>query len=224
MTVPAVQRDYRVQREKMVRDLRRRYRITDPHVLRAMSHVPRHLFVQEHLVRQAYSDFALPIGEEQTISQPFVVARMSEYLDLGPGHSVLEIGTGSGYQTAVLASLARVVYSIERVAGLAQGALERIRALGFNNVKIQVFDGTVGYTQAAPYDRILVTAGAPHAPRALLDQLASGGRLVIPEGGQREQRLMVYDKSSSGEITVSRGEAVSFVPLVGRDGWAPGAG
>ena len=213
-------RDYRVQRDQMVRDLKRRYRIVDPHVLRAMSEVPRHLFVQEHLVRQAYSDFALPIGSEQTISQPFVVARMSEYLSPDPGSSVLEIGTGSGYQTAILATLARVVYSIERVAHLARTATEKIRQLGFSNVTIQVFDGTVGYTQAAPYDRILVTAGAPHVPSALLQQLAPGGRLVIPEGDQREQRLVVYDKSSAGDVTRTLGESVAFVPLVGRDGWA----
>lgn len=215
--------DYRVQREQMVRDLKRRYKIVDPHVLRAMSEVPRHLFVQEHLVRQAYSDFALPIGAEQTISQPFVVARMSEYLSLGPGDSVLEIGTGSGYQTAVLASLARVVYSIERVAQLARAAAERIKQLGFSNVTIQVFDGTVGYTQAAPYDRILVTAGAPHVPSALLQQLAPGGRLVIPEGDQNRQQLIVYDKSPAGELTRNVGESVTFVPLVGRDGWTASA-
>ncbi len=215
------QDSYRHPRERMVRDLEERYGIASPSVLAAMRKVPRHLFVQQHLGAQAYSDFALPIGEEQTISQPFVVARMSEYLELDRDHSVLEIGTGSGYQTAVLAELARVIYSIERVPSLAQDAIKRVQALGHSNVKIQIFDGTVGWSQVAPFDRILVTAGAPGAPPRLLEQLKVGGRLVIPEGDQDRQRLVIYDKVSKRRIERQEGEAVAFVPLIGRAGWQP---
>lgn len=203
----------------MVRDLEQRYGIEDPRVLDAMRKVPRHFFVQRHLAPQAYSDFALPIGEEQTISQPFVVARMSEYLQVTADSAVLEIGTGSGYQTAVLAELARMVFSIERVPSLAQEAIKRVQSLGHNNVKIQIFDGTVGWSQLAPFDRILVTAGAPGAPPRLLEQLKIGGRLVIPEGDQDRQRLVIYRKVSDRRIERQEGEAVAFVPLIGRAGW-----
>ena len=203
----------------MVRELQRQYGVTDARVLTAMRSVPRHDFVQKHLVKQAYSDFALPIGEEQTISQPFVVARMSEYLELEEGHSVLEIGTGSGYQTAVLAELARVVYSIERVPRLAKRAIRRMQSMGYHNVKVQIFDGTVGWSQFAPFDRILVTAGAPSAPPRLLEQLDVGGRLVVPEGRRDQQRLTLYTKVSKRRIDRQEAEDVSFVPLIGRAGW-----
>lgn len=203
----------------MVRELERQYGVADPRVLAAMRSVPRHEFVQKHLVKQAYSDFALPIGEEQTISQPFVVARMSEYLELEKDHSVLEIGTGSGYQTAVLAELARVVYSIERVPQLAKRAIRRMQRMGYHNVKVQIFDGTVGWSQFAPFDRILVTAGAPTAPPRLLEQLDIGGRLVVPEGRREQQRLTLYTKVSKRRIDRQEAEDVSFVPLIGRAGW-----
>ncbi len=210
---------YRHQRARMVRELERKYGIEDPRVLDAMGRVPRHQFVHKHLETQSYSDFALPIGQEQTISQPFVVARMTEYLEPEEEHSVLEIGTGSGYQTAILAELARVVYSIERVPALAQEALKRVQSLGYSNVKIQIFDGTVGWSQVAPFERILVTAGAPQVPPRLLEQLAVGGRLVIPEGGRERQRLAVYDRMSERRVDRHEGEEVAFVPLIGRAGW-----
>ncbi|MGE4191159.1 MAG: protein-L-isoaspartate(D-aspartate) O-methyltransferase, partial [Thermoanaerobaculia bacterium] len=169
-------------REQMVRELIEARGVRDARVLGAMREVPRHLFVRDHLKTQAYGNHALPIGEAQTISQPYVVARMTELLDLEPTHKVLEIGTGSGYQTAILARLVRWVYSLERLPDLAHQAIHRIRQLEIINVKIQVFDGTVGWSVVAPFDRIMVTAGAPSAPKPLLDQLAPKGKLLIPEG------------------------------------------
>jgi protein-L-isoaspartate(D-aspartate) O-methyltransferase len=211
--------DYAVQRERMVRDLIAARGVKDERVLAAMRKIQRHLFVRDHLRSQAYGDHALPIGSSQTISQPYIVARMSELLEVGREHSVLEIGTGSGYQTAVLALLARRVYSLERIAELAQQAIPRMRQLGVDNVKIQVFDGTVGWSEWAPYDRILVTAGAPKVPEPLLDQLAPGGTLLIPEGQIQQQRLVLYKKSARGEVRRREGEEVAFVPLLGRHGW-----
>jgi protein-L-isoaspartate(D-aspartate) O-methyltransferase len=205
----------------MVTKLVKQYGLRDERVLAALERVPRHLFVPEHLVNDAYSDRALPIGCEQTISQPYIVARMTAELEVRDEDSVLEIGTGSGYQTAILATLARRVYSIERVGQLARQAIGRIQALGLPNVKIQVFDGTVGWSSAAPFDRILVAAAAPRVPEALLDQLAPGGRLVIPEGDQSEQRLINYRKHENGVVTREAGEPVRFVPLIGRHGWKP---
>lgn len=211
--------DYAVQRERMVRDLIASRGVKDERVLAAMRKVPRHLFVKDHLRTQAYGDHALPIGAAQTISQPYVVARMTEMLEVSPEHSVLEIGTGSGYQTAVLASLARRVYSLERIPELAQAAIPRMRQLGLDNVKIQVFDGTVGWSEWAPYDRILVTAAAPKVPEPLLGQLAPGGTLLVPEGNLNVQRLVLYRRSPRGEIRRKEGEEVAFVPLLGRHGW-----
>lgn len=211
-------RELSYQRRRMVRRLEEEFGVRDPRVLAAMGTVPRHLFVRQHLKAQAYSVHALPIGEAQTISQPAVVAWMTELLQVEGEHSVLEIGTGSGYQTAILAELARRVYSLEIVSALARQAIERIRSLGYDNVKIQAFDGTVGWSEAAPFDRILVTAGAPTAPQPLLDQLAMGGRLLIPEGDREGQRLIVYTKGPK-RIARRAGEPVAFVPLVGRHGW-----
>jgi protein-L-isoaspartate(D-aspartate) O-methyltransferase len=210
--------DFAVQRERMVKLVASRG-VRDERVLAAMRKVPRHLFIKDHLRTRAYGDHALPIGAAQTISQPYVVARMSELLEVGPTHSVLEIGTGSGYQTAILGLLARRVYSLERVAELAQAAIPRMRELGLENVKIQVFDGTVGWSEVAPFDRILVTAGAPKVPEPLLDQLAAGGTLLIPEGTLNAQRLVLYRKSARGELRRREGEEVAFVPLLGRHGW-----
>ena len=212
--------DFAVQRERMIKLIAARG-VRDERVLAALRRVPRHLFVKEHLANRAYGDHALPIGAAQTISQPYVVARMSELLEVGPAHSVLEIGTGSGYQTAILAVLARRVYSLERVPELAQAAIPRMRELGLDNVKIQVFDGTVGWSEVGPFDRILVTAGAPKVPEPLLDQLAPGGTLLIPEGSLNAQRLVLYRKSARGELRRREGEEVAFVPLLGRHGWKP---
>jgi protein-L-isoaspartate(D-aspartate) O-methyltransferase len=210
------------RRERMVREHIAARGVADERVLKAMREVPRHLFVRDHLRAQAYGDHALPIEGGQTISQPYVVARMSELLDVQPQHSVLEIGTGSGYQTAVLARLARVVYSLERVPELARQAIVRMRELGLGNVKIQIFDGTVGWSEVGPFDRILVTAGAPKAPQPLLDQLAADGKLLVPEGDRDVQRLVLYSKNARGAVRRRAGEEVSFVPLLGRHGW-PGA-
>jgi protein-L-isoaspartate(D-aspartate) O-methyltransferase len=190
-------------------------------VLEALREAPRHLFVREHLRSQAYADYALPIGEDQTISQPYVVARMTEMLDVHADHSVLEIGTGSGYQTLILARLARRVYSLERVGALVRQAIARMRELGVENVKIQTFDGTVGWSDVGPFDRILVTAGAPQVPQPLLDQLREGGKLVLPEGPRDVQQLVLYEKTPEG-VRHEVGEAVSFVPLIGRHGWPNG--
>ena len=208
---------FRYQRDRMVRLVESRG-VREQRVLAAMRDVPRHLFVPEHLRSQAYGDHALPIGDEQTISQPYVVARMTELLKVEAGHSVLEVGTGSGYQTAILSKLARRVFSLERISELAHRAIDRMRQLGVDNVKIQTFDGTVGWSEMAPFDRIMVTAGAPRAPQPLLDQLRPGGRLLVPEGGREEQRLVVYRKLRQG-VRRSEGEPVMFVPLVGRHGW-----
>jgi protein-L-isoaspartate(D-aspartate) O-methyltransferase len=210
--------DYTLRREGMVRDQIAARGVSDDRVLAAMRRVPRHEFVPEHLRHQAYGDHALPIGGGQTISQPFIVARMSELLKVEPTSSVLEIGTGSGYQTAILAHLARRVFSLERVPELARQAIERMRHLKLDNVKVQVFDGTLGWKDMGPFDRILVTAGAPKVPEPLLDQLALGGRLVIPEGDRQRQKLVLYERSKRG-IRRSEGEPVAFVPLIGKHGW-----
>jgi protein-L-isoaspartate(D-aspartate) O-methyltransferase len=214
--------DYTYARERMVEQLARRG-IRDQRVLAAMRQVPRHVFVRQHLWGQAYGEFALPLASGQTISQPFVVARMSELLAVAPEHKVLEIGTGSGYQTAVLARLARWVFSLERVGELARQAIQRMRELEVDNVKIQTFDGTVGWSEMAPYDRILVTAAAPVVPPPLVEQLAPGGRLLLPEGDKKTQRLVLYSKDRFGELQRVEAEEVTFVPLVGRHGWKPGA-
>lgn len=213
--------DHGYLRERLIRELEARG-IRDRKVLDAMRKVPRHLFLRSHLVSQAYTDRALPIGREQTISQPWVVARMTELLEVEPEDSVLELGTGSGYQTAILAHLARRVYSLERIQSLAREAIQRIQGLELDNVKIQAFDGTVGWSDAAPFERILVTAGAPRVPRPLFDQLAVGGRLVIPEGDRRTQHLVVYERRANRYLR-HEGEAVSFVPLIGRHGWEEGS-
>mgnify|MGYP006172416975 CR=1 FL=1 len=206
------------QRERLIRDLTAKG-IRDERVLQAMREVPREMFVKEHLRTQSYGDHALPIGSGQTISQPFVVARMTEMLGLTPESSVLEIGTGSGYQTAILAKLARRVLSLERVPELAKQAIGRMRQLGFDNVKIQIFDGTVGWSEYAPYDAILVAAAAPQAPQPLLDQLGARGRMVIPEGTLERQRLVLYEKNERGQVLRQEGEPVAFVPLIGRHGF-----
>ncbi|HEX6199005.1 MAG TPA: protein-L-isoaspartate(D-aspartate) O-methyltransferase [Thermoanaerobaculia bacterium] len=206
------------ERERMVREHVAARGVSDPRVLQALRDVPRHLFVRGHLERKAYGDFALPIEAGQTISQPYVVARMTELLAVEPRHKVLEIGTGSGYQAAVLSRLGRWVWSLERVPELARTAIARLRELGIDNVKVQVFDGSLGWAEAAPFDRILVTAGAPAAPGPLLAQLGPGGRLVIPEGSRDDQRLVLYRKEGD-RVVREEGEAVVFVPLLGRHGW-----
>ena len=208
---------YAYQRERMIGDLERRG-IRDARVLQALRGVPRHLFVRDQFLAKAYGNYPLPIGAAQTLSQPYIVARMTELLAVGAAHRVLEIGTGSGYQTAILAKLARWVYSMERIPALARAAIQRMRDLELDNVKIQTFDGTVGWAKAAPFDRILVAAGAPAVPAPLLEQLAPDGLLLIPEGTREGQRLVRYHRGAR-RIDREEGEAVGFVPLIGRHGW-----
>jgi len=188
--------------------------IQDTRVLEVMRHTPRHIFVDEALASRAYEDTALPIGYGQTISQPFVVARMTEVLLQQPCHRVLEIGTGCGYQTAVLAQLVGEVFSIERVGGLLPGARGRLRRLGLTNVRIKHGDGYAGWPQHAPYDGILLAAAPAQLPQALLEQLADGGQLVAPVGAAGEQRLVLVRRQGEEFQQVSL-EPVSFVPLVG---------
>jgi protein-L-isoaspartate(D-aspartate) O-methyltransferase len=204
----------------MVERLRDHYRISDPRVLAAMSDVPRHLFVPEALQGRAYGDHALPIDANQTISQPYIVARMSELLEADKSSRILEIGAGSGYQTAVLARLAGQVYAIERIGDLARQAQARIRSLGIYNATVKCFDGTLGWEANAPYDGVLVAAGGPEVPEPLMAQLKLGGRLVIPIGPTREaQRLVRVVRTPKGFVREDHGPC-AFVPLIGRYGWS----
>ncbi len=192
--------------------------ITDPAVLKAMQSVPRHRFVPQDQQDAAYLDRALPIGEGQTISQPYMVAAMTQALEPGPGQKVLEIGTGSGYQTAILASIAEHVTTIERRPDLAARAARLLGELGYSNVTVVVGDGSAGLPRDAPFDRIIVTAGAPDVPEPLVSQLADGGRLVIPVGPRQIQDLVVIRRRGDS-VQQSMGEACVFVPLVGEHGW-----
>jgi len=204
----------------MVSRLREHYGITDERVLAALKSVPRHLFVPEALQSRAYGDHALPISGNQTISQPFIVARMTELLKIDSTSRVLEIGAGSGYQTAVLAKIAGQVYSIERIGDLAREAQARIRRLDIYNATVKCFDGTLGWAAHAPYDAILVAAGSPIIPSPLVAQLKVGGRLVLPVGESREsQRLIRVIKTETGSTEEDHG-GCSFVPLIGRHGWS----
>ncbi len=197
--------------------------VRDPRVLDAMLRIPRHLFVPAALAGEAYTDQPLSIGEEQTISQPFIVAAMTEALELAGAERVLEIGTGSGYQTAMLAHLTREVISIEMKSTLAAAARERLARMGFVNVTVICGDGSAGYAGRAPYDAILVTAAAPAVPPPLVDQLAEGGRLVIPVGPPDQQELLRVRKSS-GRTTRELLHYCRFVPLLGSHGWPEGEG
>jgi protein-L-isoaspartate(D-aspartate) O-methyltransferase len=192
--------------------------IADARVLEAMSRCPRHLFVEPALSARAYGDSSLPIGERQTISQPYMVALMTEALELTGSEKVLEIGTGSGYQTAILAALAQNVFSVERVRSMAPRARAILDELKCYNVAIQVGDGTIGWPEHAPFDAIVVTAGSPWAPRPLLEQLAMGGRLVIPLGDEKSQQLKRFRSTPSGLKEEDLGEC-RFVKLVGRYAW-----
>lgn len=199
--------------------LRDHYGIRDPRVLEAMRSVPRHFFVPEALQSRAYGDHALPISANQTISQPFIVARMTELLELDSNSRVLEIGAGSGYQTAVLAFIAAQVYAIERIGDLAREAQARIRQLEIYNATVKCFDGTLGWAAHAPYDAIIVAAGGPGVPEPLVVQLKIGGRLVVPVGESREaQRLIRVIKTEHGYREEDHG-GCAFVPLIGQHGW-----
>jgi protein-L-isoaspartate(D-aspartate) O-methyltransferase len=192
--------------------------IEDARVLDAMREVPRHLFIDSGMEQSAYGDHALPIGNGQTISQPFMVALMTQALALEGPERVLEIGTGSGYQTAILARLAEQVFSVERVRALADRARATLESLGIANVAIMVGDGSIGWSEYAPYDRILVTAGAPRVPPSLTEQLADPGIIVVPVGTQGFQELRIFEKAGGTTKERSGGGCV-FVPLVGKEGW-----
>jgi len=204
----------RARREMVRRQIQQRG-VRDPAVIRAMLGVPRHLFVPESIREHSYADQPLPLAFGQTISQPYIVAAMSEMLKPSPNLRVLEIGTGSGYQAAVLSRLFREVYSIEIVPGLAKLAESNLRAAGVSNVHVRIGDGYDGWPEKAPFDRILLTAAPPEVPASLLDQLARGGRLVAPEGADvNAQYLVTIEKDSSGRLHRSSGDAVRFVPMV----------
>ncbi|MDI6745091.1 MAG: protein-L-isoaspartate(D-aspartate) O-methyltransferase [Thermodesulfovibrionales bacterium] len=192
--------------------------IKDERVLSAMRKVPRHLFVGDSMLHNAYEDMALPIGEEQTISQPYMVAIMTELLDLKGNEKVLEIGTGSGYQAAILAELSREVFTIERKALLTKEAEERFQALGYGNVHVITGNGTLGLPEESPFDRILVTAGTPKIPEPLIEQLADGGIIIAPVGIRFSQQLLIVRKSKEG-ISEQTHVPCVFVPLIGKHGW-----
>jgi len=214
--------NFDIARKKMVQEQIVARGVSDRRVIDAMLKIPRHIFVQEAFAMQAYSDSPLPIGEKQTISQPYIVALMTELLALTGTEKVLEIGTGSGYQTAILATLSDRVYSAERIRPLALRARKCLDSLKLFNVQLRINDNEgspIGWEEVAPFDAIIVTAGAPQIPGILIDQLAPGGRLVIPVGSDSEQQLIKITKNDNGEIESSVSVACRFVPLIGKQGW-----
>lgn len=219
---PVVESEFRGARERLVETLREKG-IRDLAVLRAIERTPRHTFVPTGIRHRAYEDAALPIGSGQTISQPWLHARYLELLELKGTERVLEIGTGSGYQTVLLAHLVSQVFSIERIPALFQQAREAIQRSGVRNVNLLLGDGSVGWREYAPYDAILVGAGAPSVPQPLLDQLADGGRLIVPVGDRGEQKLVIA-RRRNGKIEIEEGAPVRFVPLVGSHGWGTAEG
>jgi len=216
------ERDWDAERRRMVNEQLRGRDIRSARVLDAMLRVPRHLFVPEPQRRDAYSDGPLPIGHGQTISQPYIVALMTELLDPGPDHRVLELGTGSGYQAAVLSPLVKEVYTIEIVQPLGLAARERLVRLGYTNVQVKVGDGYYGWPEKAPFDAIIVTAWATHVPPPLIEQLKPGGRMVIPVGNVfYQQNLVVVHKGKTArDLRTESVMAVAFVPLTGARGSA----
>jgi len=210
--------DYRLLREKMVQNQLIARGIRDERVLAAMRKVPRDRFVEEALVGEAYNDHPLPIGHQQTISQPYMVALMTEALELQGEEKVLEIGTGCGYQTAILAEASYKVYTVERIRPLMVKARNILAELGYKNILFKAFDGTLGWKEYAPFDAIVVTAGAPKLPQPLFDQLAEGGRLIIPIGNRFSQELFRVTRRKGASITKSLG-GCRFVNLIGVHGW-----
>lgn len=208
--------DMKAQRLKMVKDQLIRRGIKDKRVLEAMKNIPRHLFVDKSLRRRAYGDHPLPIGEGQTISQPYVVALMTEALDLKPSDRVLEIGTGSGYQAAVLAEIVKEVFTIEIRERLQKRASKLLKELGYKNIKTKYADGYFGWEEYAPFDAIIITASANHIPPPLIKQLKKGGRLIIPLGSTvYYQTLTLVTKKDDGELDVKQLGGVAFVPMIG---------
>ena len=218
MIWPRKKGDFASQREQMVQNQLAARGIADPRVLEAFRVVPREDFVPESSRGRAYEDHPLPIGHGQTISQPYMVALMAQELRLEGTEKVLEVGTGSGYQTALLAEMASEVYSIERVPELAEVARERLVSMAYQNIHFRVGDGTLGWPEAAPFDRITVGAGAPRVPTALAEQLTENGRLAIPVGDGFHQQLVLVEKRR-GETTQTEGCPCVFVKLIGEDGW-----
>jgi protein-L-isoaspartate(D-aspartate) O-methyltransferase len=210
---------YSTARRRMVEEQLVARGIRDPRVLEVMRTLPRHVFVDPALLARAYGDHALPTLEGQTISQPYIVARMLELAEISPEHRVLEIGTGSGYQTALLARLAANVFSVERLPPLLRTAQKRLESLGIRNVALRHGDGSLGWQEFAPYDRVLVAAAAPRVPDALRGQLGERGLIVIPVGGPQYQHMEVWHRTSSGEWEHRRFGECRFVPLLGRDAW-----
>jgi protein-L-isoaspartate(D-aspartate) O-methyltransferase len=213
--------DRNEQREHMVERQLARRGIRDPAVMRAMRAVPRERFVPPELAEHAYDDTPLPIAANQTISQPYIVALMIDALALEPDDRVLEIGTGSGYAAAVLAELARAVFTMERQITLCKLARFRLRALGYDNVEVRCGDGTTGWPEEAPFEAIAVTAGGPAVPQSLRSQLAVGGRLVMPVGDEGSQRLLRVWRTDTGTFEQEDLGGVRFVPLIGAEGWQP---
>jgi protein-L-isoaspartate(D-aspartate) O-methyltransferase len=209
------------QRRSMVESQLRARGIRDERVLTAMFHVPRHEFVSEEYRDQVYEDHPIPIGEGQTLSQPYIVAIMLEALALDPSNVVLEVGTGSGYQTALLSELTREVYSVERHASLAHAAEATLARLGYTNVKVLLGDGSHGLAERAPFDAIVVSAAAPQIPPPLFEQLREGGRMVVPVGPPHAQELQLVRKQA-GQPVVANLEGCRFVPLIGSEGYRSG--
>lgn len=209
---------YKRLRDEMVQNQIEARGISDPRVLAAFRKIPRHLFVSEALMDQSYGDFPLPIGEQQTISQPFIVAEMTQALELHKDDRVLEIGTGSGYQAAILAEIVFRVYTIERIYPLYVKTRKLFDKLQYHNIVTKYSDGTTGWSDESPFDAIIVTAGAPDIPETLIKQLAIGGRMVIPVGNQFSQDLMKVSKDNIGIHTTSLG-GCRFVKLMGEHGW-----
>jgi protein-L-isoaspartate(D-aspartate) O-methyltransferase len=210
--------DYRLARERMVKNQLIPRGIADENVLQAMGKIQRHLFVEEALVGEAYNDHPLPIGNKQTISQPYIVALMTEALELTGKEKVLEIGTGSGYQTAILAELSDRVYTVERIEPLLEKSKSLLQSLGYTNIYFKAYDGTLGWEDFAPFDAIMVTAGAPKAPDPLLKQLADGGRLIIPIGNKYSQDLIKVTRAKDRFVERNLG-GCRFVDLIGEHGW-----
>jgi protein-L-isoaspartate(D-aspartate) O-methyltransferase len=206
------------QRDEMVARFLEAKGIKNRAVLDAFRKVPRHLFVPQAFSARAYDDDAVPIGSGQTISKPYIIAKMLEALNLGAGKIILEIGSGSGYQTALLSLLCRHVYSLERIDSLSREASKKLKDLGYLNVTVRTFDGTYGWSGMAPYDSIIVAAAAPSIPEKLLSQLAEGGVLVCPVGNQKKQALIAARKNGK-ELEVREIESCHFVPLIGKFGW-----
>jgi len=211
--------DFNLSRERMVKNQLIARGIKDEGVLRAMGKIPRYLFIEDALYGEAYNDHPVPIGEKQTISQPYIVALMTEALELKGDENTLEIGTGSGYQTAILAELSSRVYTIERIKSLMGNARKVLSELGYDNILFRAFDGTLGWKEYAPFDAIMVTAGAPHIAKPLIDQLADNGRMIIPVGDKYTQELIKVVRRGEDLEQKSLG-GCRFVNLIGVHGWS----